>query len=376
MAFNGSGVFLRLYNWVNDAAANIKIRADRMDAEFNGIATGLTNCITKDGQTTVTANLPMSGFKHTNVANASANNEYAAFGQIATAISAITFDNLSDVTITGSATGDFIVWNGTAWTNRTKSSVPLDGVQSTGATGVLIKNSAGTTVATVGASAGTVTALAGNLTVAGTAASVGSLAVAGTSSAAAVITLAEDTDNGTNKVTITPPQSIASDYTLTLPSSAGTIALTTDQEIIDSTYAEYLTNVALTTQIPLDDTIPQNTEGSQILSATITPKTTSNKVRILVTGSGALSSNGAYVVAVYGSAADALASWAVNVPTTNGPVPYSFEFEHSPASTSLQTYTVRVGPTSALTLRMNGTSAGRLFGGVSRCTIKLEEIVA
>ena len=82
MAFNGSGVFNRLYNWVNDATANIKIRADRMDAEFNGIATGLSNCVTKDGQTTVTANLPMSGFNHTGVAVASARTEYSRFDQV------------------------------------------------------------------------------------------------------------------------------------------------------------------------------------------------------------------------------------------------------------------------------------------------------
>lgn len=82
MAFNGSGVFVRLYNWVNDAAANIKIRADRMDNEFNGMATGLSTCITKDGQTTITANLPMSGFNHTGVAIATASDQYARFDQL------------------------------------------------------------------------------------------------------------------------------------------------------------------------------------------------------------------------------------------------------------------------------------------------------
>jgi len=84
MAFNGSGVFVRLYNWVNDAAANIKIRADRMDAEFNGIASGLTNCVTKDGQTTITANLPLSGYKFTGGGVATASTEYATYGQIMT----------------------------------------------------------------------------------------------------------------------------------------------------------------------------------------------------------------------------------------------------------------------------------------------------
>lgn len=88
MAFNGSGVFQRLYNWVNDAAANIKIRADRMDAEMDGFATGLSTCITKDGQTTVTANLPMAGFRHTGVGNAVARNNYASFAQVQDGVSA------------------------------------------------------------------------------------------------------------------------------------------------------------------------------------------------------------------------------------------------------------------------------------------------
>jgi len=57
------------------------------------------------------------------------------------------------------------------------------------------------------------------------------LNITGNSTAAAFITLAEDTDNGTNKVTITAPQTIASDYTLTLPSTAGTVALTSDVDL-------------------------------------------------------------------------------------------------------------------------------------------------
>lgn len=82
MAFNGSGVFQRLYNWVNDAAANIKIRADRMDAEMDGFASGLSNCVTKDGQTAITATLPMSTYRHTNVGLANARTEYARFDQL------------------------------------------------------------------------------------------------------------------------------------------------------------------------------------------------------------------------------------------------------------------------------------------------------
>ena len=81
MAFDGSGTFDRLYNWVADRDAAVPITASRMDGEMDGMATGLSNCITKDGQTTVTANLPMATFKHTGVGNASARDQYLAAGQ-------------------------------------------------------------------------------------------------------------------------------------------------------------------------------------------------------------------------------------------------------------------------------------------------------
>lgn len=69
MAFNGSGVFVRLYNWVNDRNANIKVRADRMDDEMDGIATGLSTCITKDGQTTTSAAIPFASGLNTDTIN-------------------------------------------------------------------------------------------------------------------------------------------------------------------------------------------------------------------------------------------------------------------------------------------------------------------
>ncbi len=58
MPFNGSGVYQRLRSWVADATAGVKVRADYHDSEDDGFADGLTNCITKDGQTVVTQNIP------------------------------------------------------------------------------------------------------------------------------------------------------------------------------------------------------------------------------------------------------------------------------------------------------------------------------
>lgn len=72
MPFNGSGAFTRLYNWVNDRNAAIKIRADRMDAEMDGFATGLSNTITRDGQSTISQDIPFNGKRITGLGDATA----------------------------------------------------------------------------------------------------------------------------------------------------------------------------------------------------------------------------------------------------------------------------------------------------------------
>jgi hypothetical protein len=69
MPFNGSGIYQRVRNWVADAAAGIKIRADYHDAEDDGFAQGLTNCITRDGQSTITQNIPFNSKRITGLAD-------------------------------------------------------------------------------------------------------------------------------------------------------------------------------------------------------------------------------------------------------------------------------------------------------------------
>ena len=70
--------------WQDDQAANIGIEAGRHDTQDNDFRNGINETINKAGQNTPTANLPMGGYKHTGVANASANDQYAAYGQTLT----------------------------------------------------------------------------------------------------------------------------------------------------------------------------------------------------------------------------------------------------------------------------------------------------
>lgn len=69
MPFNGSGTFTRVMDWTNDRDAAIKIRADRHDQNDDDIANGLSNTITRDGQSQITANIPFNGKRITGLAN-------------------------------------------------------------------------------------------------------------------------------------------------------------------------------------------------------------------------------------------------------------------------------------------------------------------
>ena len=81
MSYNGSGAF-EINTSGQPVSANTLIESSKFNALTADIASGLSTAITKDGQTTVTANLPMAGFRHTGVGNGSARSDYAAMGQV------------------------------------------------------------------------------------------------------------------------------------------------------------------------------------------------------------------------------------------------------------------------------------------------------
>lgn len=82
MPFNGGGSFSPP-GASFPAVANTLIEATKFNAVINDICTnGLSNVITKDGQTTITANIPMSGFKFTGLAAGTANGDSLRYEQL------------------------------------------------------------------------------------------------------------------------------------------------------------------------------------------------------------------------------------------------------------------------------------------------------
>lgn len=80
MSRNGSGG----YNLPagNPVVTGTPISSTVMNNTLADIGTALAQSISQDGQTPITANLPMTGFRHTNVSDAQARTEYASAGQV------------------------------------------------------------------------------------------------------------------------------------------------------------------------------------------------------------------------------------------------------------------------------------------------------
>lgn len=80
MPYNGAGTFTRLYSWVAEAISGIPISSPHMDAEFNGVASALSNCITRDGQSVPSSDIPWGGKRLTGLGTAIAAGDAISMG--------------------------------------------------------------------------------------------------------------------------------------------------------------------------------------------------------------------------------------------------------------------------------------------------------
>ncbi len=139
-------------------------------------------------------------------------------------------------------------------------------------------------------------------------------------------------------------------------------------------YDEYATAEELAIVIPFDDTTPQNTEGNEILSASITTHSAASRVRILFRGWGSMNSGSVFIAALFIDGEENALQAAAFQFSAGYRMPVGFDFEHAPGAAGTYTYKVRVGANSG-PVWMNGNSgSGRELGGASKATLIVEEI--
>ena len=134
-----------------------------------------------------------------------------------------------------------------------------------------------------------------------------------------------------------------------------------------------------TTTIPLDDTIPQQTEGDLYLTApAITPTSASNFLRIDVTLVAANSAAAYYMIAALfqDATANALKTAVHTLGAANYPATITFSHYMVAGTTSATTFKVRAGAHTAGTTTFNGAAGGRYFGGTMASSITVTEIKA
>lgn len=133
-----------------------------------------------------------------------------------------------------------------------------------------------------------------------------------------------------------------------------------------------------TTVIPLDDTIPQITEGDQYLSRTIIPNAAANIIKIHTSGFYSSSAAGqGFTIAVFrDSTANAIAATAHAIAAGNQVDTIGLDKCVLANAATLTTFTLRAGNTSAGTTTFNGAIGARLLGGVAISYLEVEEIMA
>lgn len=140
-------------------------------------------------------------------------------------------------------------------------------------------------------------------------------------------------------------------------------------QMVSTTDGTYSTNAAT---IPVDNTKPQSSEGTEFLSQAITPISATSKLVVEVTLVCAATGNDTAAVALFrDSGTDAIAA----VPTFIGgfPIAVSFRYEVTSGSTSATTFKVRAG-CNTNNILINGVfTVGAVMDGLSPSSITITE---
>jgi hypothetical protein len=371
LGYNGSGTFS-----INSTGQPVVSGTTISDTVHNALtadlATGLTNCITRDGQSPATANIPLGGNKITGLASGTAATDAATLAQVQS--SAAQF-------FTAGGTADVI----------TGTLSPVIGAYAAGQTFRFVASGANTGAVTLNLNS----LGAKSVTKTGTTA----LASGDIPSGALVEVVYDGTQFQLINVKAgTPSGSITSSgYTQATSRLLGRTTASTGaiEEIsvgsgltfsggsltgkLGQIVTSQLGTVATgTTVIPDDNTIPQNTEGDQYLSLSITPSNASSTLEIDVSLQVCPGTAAAYaIVALFqDSTANALAAVkTISTAGTTGIAEVTFKHVMTAGTTSATTFKVRAGQTLAGTLTINGIASTQYLGGVMASRITIKEIL-
>jgi hypothetical protein len=140
-------------------------------------------------------------------------------------------------------------------------------------------------------------------------------------------------------------------------------------------YTSFSTRLSGTTIIPFDATIPQNTEGFEVLTLAFTPTSATNTLLIeaVINQSMTITTNG--ITALFqDTTVNALAATTSYITTATAGSNSLLRYEMVAGTTSSTTFKIRCGPSNACTMYINGEAAlNPWFGGVCYSSLSVTE---
>ena len=181
--------------------------------------------------------------------------------------------------------------------------------------------------------------------------------------------------NGTTAATVTSTGLT----TASLQNAAVTGAKLQNGVTLQTVYAQTATSQYIDTVMPVDNTKPQNTEGEEVITASITPSSNTNKVLVeaLINGTQENGGGGTIIVALF---KDANASAIATIHHSFGAGfggQLHLVFQDSPATTSSVTYKIRAGYSVGQGgFFINSIQGGGAYDGTMISCLNLTEIKA
>jgi hypothetical protein len=157
--------------------------------------------------------------------------------------------------------------------------------------------------------------------------------------------------------------------------SSGKLASGAGGKVVQVVNVTDTTSKTNSTAIPHDDTIPQNTEGGELMTLAITPTSATNKLLIFCSANIACSTGpriGA-IALFQDTTAGALASIVQMIASVDQAEQATMQHYMTAGTTSATTFKLRGGLNTS-TFGFNGTSSARRHGGVSASSMTIWEI--
>ncbi len=178
--------------------------------------------------------------------------------------------------------------------------------------------------------------------------------------------------------TFTIPASATLDVNGTIDVTGATVTGLSAGKVLQVVTTKSQALVSSTSLISYEtDTPYANTQGVEMLTATITPNATANRLVVVCSLVGTTESGSTPTIALWQDSdtnAIAAANSCTNGTDSGGHI--GLIWEQAAGTTSATTFKIRGGPHSASTLYMNGRNAGVKWGGVPISTLQIWEIEA